>query len=62
MDMLGLSKWLGLFLWLSSPSRSWAQQTHIKLEQGDLIGVSFLQTPCNIVLLQYIDCYLFPYS
>lgn len=42
MDIVGLSKWLRLFLWVSSLCGSWAQQTHIKLEQGDLIGVSFL--------------------
>lgn len=38
MKLFRLFHWL-LFTWLSLWG-CWAQQTHIKLEQGDLIGVS----------------------
>ncbi|XP_032590281.1 carboxylesterase 1C [Drosophila grimshawi] len=36
--MFVLINWLGVFTWLSIHG-CWAQQTHIKLEEGDLIGL-----------------------
>ncbi|KAH8355319.1 hypothetical protein KR093_010778, partial [Drosophila rubida] len=38
MQLLKRSNWLSILIWLSIRG-CWAQQTHIKLDQGDLIGL-----------------------